>query len=90
MKPSISKYERRDFCGYFSERDRQYAETNVFIMTIALILFIAGIALWLFILTPTVRAEGELQYKDVHTEAQACKFLHQHPGSITNVTWCNL
>lgn len=82
--------DRRDYCPFFAERDRNVREGNLFLLTLSLILLIAGIAYWIFLLTPTVKAGDSLRYQDVHTETEACAYLHQHPGSIKNVTWCKL
>ena len=80
MNPSISHWERRDY----------KQKPDHFWRTIALILWVGAIATWLYVLTPTVRAENELNYRDVHTEAEACAWLHAHPDRVTNVKWCDL
>lgn len=77
--------ERRDFTPYFSERDKQIRETNLFIITMVLILLIAGIAYWLFVLTPTVKAESTIRYQDVHSLAAACSFAELYPEKVSNL-----
>lgn len=76
----VEPYLRRD---YKISREKDYWPL------ITLILWMLAIATWAYVLTPTVKAD-ELSYKDVHTEAQACAWLHAHPGRIKGVTWCNL
>lgn len=81
MKPSISSWERRDY--------RKPKELN-FWKWIALIMWVAAISTWLYVLTPTVRAEDDIRFQDVHTEREACYYMHKHPETVTNVKWCDL
>lgn len=53
-------------------------------------LLVMALTLWLYILTPTVRAEDTIKYSEVHTEHEACMYLHQHPGHVKGINHCEL
>lgn len=80
MKPSISKYERRDYCKW--PEGKPVEAITLLLICLAL----AVIATVIFPFVPTVgHAEQDINYQDVHSSAAACAYAELYPEKVKNL-----
>lgn len=84
--PASERWPDREVKKDYSEFDGRLLAAAVIFLVSAIIFAVCTI----FHLTDVAHAEDRLNWRDVHTEAQACEFLRENPGAIKNVTWCNV
>lgn len=77
MKPSIPKWERRDYLV------KDYRDKSIW-PKLAVILIVGVIAGMLYVVTPTVRATSTINWNDVHSTEAACSYFFLYPEKITN------
>jgi hypothetical protein len=76
MEPSIFTWERRDY----------RTKPDLFYWKVTGILAIAAFASWLYVLTPTVHADKNINPNDVKTLEAACQYAGLYPENIQNLS----